>query len=223
MSTFSDNLTKYREQADMSRKELAAILGVSVASIGFYETGRNEPDLQKLIAIATALHVSIDDLLGFNLNEYDYYKALAEFAGYEVTRQQEKIYVSDNESTLICHNPDNITTLSDEFANLETFLNQIIPIDGYGTTSGGTLVYQNEKDFITDIKEGYRRYRENTKHWLYDELLNQFREKVLPAVIIHHLISHTSHSSASYNDNSPSNQAKEKTADPKASGKQKKD
>lgn len=76
MSAFSDNLTKYREKANISRKELAAILGVSVASIGFYETGRNEPDLQKLVKIATLLHVSVDDLLGYKVDTYEHYKAV---------------------------------------------------------------------------------------------------------------------------------------------------
>lgn len=69
MTTFSDNLTKYRKQANISRKELASILGVSIASVGFYETGRNEPDLQKLAIIANTLHVSIDDLLGYDASE----------------------------------------------------------------------------------------------------------------------------------------------------------
>ncbi len=77
LSIFSDNLIKYRKQADISRKELASILKVSVTSIGFYETGRNEPDLQKLVAIAAALHVSLDDLLGYHVDEY--YKAAALF------------------------------------------------------------------------------------------------------------------------------------------------
>lgn len=76
MSAFSDNLTKYREKANISRKELAAILGVSVASIGFYETGRNEPDLQKLVTIAAALHVSVDNLLGYKVDTYEHYKAI---------------------------------------------------------------------------------------------------------------------------------------------------
>lgn len=87
MSTFSDNLTRYREQANMSRKELAAILGVSVASIGFYETGRNEPDLQKLVTIAAALHVSVDDLLGYHVDDFDKAAALfREATGKTATR-----------------------------------------------------------------------------------------------------------------------------------------
>ena len=96
MSTFSDNLTRYREQANMSRKELAAILGVSVASIGFYETGRNEPDLQKLVTIAAALHVSVDDLLGYHVDDFDKAAALfREATGKTATRNGDKVQIEN--------------------------------------------------------------------------------------------------------------------------------
>lgn len=87
MTTFSDNLTKYRERANMSRKELAHILGVSVSSIGFYETGRNEPDLQKLQQIARVLKVSTDDLLGYSavpMSEFEKLKARLDGYGLDV-------------------------------------------------------------------------------------------------------------------------------------------
>lgn len=97
MSTFSDNLTRYREQANMSRKELAAILGVSVASIGFYETGRNEPDLQKLVTIAAALHVSVDDLLGYHVDDFDKAAALfREATGKTATRNGDKVQIEND-------------------------------------------------------------------------------------------------------------------------------
>lgn len=48
MSAFSDNLTKYREKANISRKELAAILGVSVASIGFTRQDGTNPTCKNL-------------------------------------------------------------------------------------------------------------------------------------------------------------------------------
>lgn len=95
MSAFSDNLTKYREKANISRKELAAILGVSVASIGFYETGRNEPDLQKLVTIAAALHVSVDDLLGYHVDDFDKAAALFhEATGYTATLSDEGVVMT---------------------------------------------------------------------------------------------------------------------------------
>ena len=42
-----------------------------------YEQGRREPDLQKLVSIATLLHVSVDELLGYKVpivREYEKYK-----------------------------------------------------------------------------------------------------------------------------------------------------
>lgn len=65
MSTFQENLKKYRERKGISRRELAGILGVTVQTYGAYENGKREPNLDKLIKIAAALHVSIDDLLGY--------------------------------------------------------------------------------------------------------------------------------------------------------------
>ena len=99
MSAFSDNLTRYREQANISRKELAAILGVSVASVGFYETGRNEPDLQKLVKIATLLRVSIDDLLGYKVDTYEHYKAvfLAACPAYGIREQGDMVAIYSRE------------------------------------------------------------------------------------------------------------------------------
>lgn len=81
----------------MSRKELAAILGVSVASIGFYETGRNEPDLQKLVTIAAALHVSVDDLLGYHVDDFDKAAALfREATGKTATRNGDKVQIEND-------------------------------------------------------------------------------------------------------------------------------
>jgi transcriptional regulator with XRE-family HTH domain len=99
LSAFSDNLTRYREQANISRKELAAILGVSVASVGFYETGRNEPDLQKLVKIATLLRVSIDDLLGYKVDTYEHYKAvfLAACPAYGIREQGDMVAIYSRE------------------------------------------------------------------------------------------------------------------------------
>lgn len=46
-----------------------------------YEQGRREPDLQKLVSIATLLHVSVDELLGYTVpvvGEYEKYKSWLE-------------------------------------------------------------------------------------------------------------------------------------------------
>lgn len=64
MNQLSKNLKQLRAQRDFGQKELAAALHCSVPAISGYETGRNEPDLDTLIAIAGFYGVSTDYLLG---------------------------------------------------------------------------------------------------------------------------------------------------------------
>lgn len=82
--SFSQNLKKYRESRNFSRQSLADKVGISLSTLGMYEQGRREPDLQKLVSIATLLHVSVDELLGYTVpvvEEYEKYKGCLE-SGY---------------------------------------------------------------------------------------------------------------------------------------------
>ena len=83
MTPFNTNLRKIREKAGLSRNDLAEKVGISVSALGQYEQGRREPDLQKLIAIATALHVSVDDLLGYHVDDFTKCKDFIESARIE--------------------------------------------------------------------------------------------------------------------------------------------
>ena len=82
MSDFSNNLLTLRERKGISRKELAGILGVTVQTYGAYENGKREPNLDKLIKIAAALHVSIDDLLGYKVDQVDYWANIIRPTGF---------------------------------------------------------------------------------------------------------------------------------------------
>lgn len=70
MLLFSTNLREIRETAGITRQDLANKIGISVSALGQYEQGRREPDLQKLAAIAAALHVSVDMLLGYYADDF---------------------------------------------------------------------------------------------------------------------------------------------------------
>lgn len=79
--SFSQNLKKYRESRNFSRQSLADKVGISLSTLGMYEQGRREPDLQKLVSIATLLHVSVDELLDYTapvVGEYEKYKGWLE-------------------------------------------------------------------------------------------------------------------------------------------------
>lgn len=65
MGTFAENLRYYREKAELSQKELAKAIGVSVAAYNKYETRGNEPKIDILIKLANALNVDVNTLVGF--------------------------------------------------------------------------------------------------------------------------------------------------------------
>lgn len=74
MTTFAENLRIYREAMKLSRKEIAALLSISIQAYGHYENGEREPKLEMLVKIATLLRVSVDDLLGYKVDTYEHYK-----------------------------------------------------------------------------------------------------------------------------------------------------
>ena len=59
-----ENLRKLRKMRGMTMKELGLRVGVSEASISFYETGKQFPGVETLRKIADVLGVSVDALLG---------------------------------------------------------------------------------------------------------------------------------------------------------------
>ncbi len=63
MNTFAERLTELRTEKNLSRKQLAEELSVSVRSISYWESGQRECDFDMLIKIADTFDVSIDYLL----------------------------------------------------------------------------------------------------------------------------------------------------------------
>lgn len=47
----------------MSQSVLAGVVGLTAMSISNYESGRNNPSIESLVRIASALDVSVDQLL----------------------------------------------------------------------------------------------------------------------------------------------------------------
>ena len=69
--SFAERLQNLREYNEISRKELASFLNISVSAIGMYERGAREPNIDILIKLANYFNVSLDFLLGreFHNNE----------------------------------------------------------------------------------------------------------------------------------------------------------
>lgn len=86
MNQLSKNLKRLRSKYNLGQKELAAALHCSVPAISGYETGRNEPNLDMLIAIARFYDVSTDCLLGLTVLPSPAYKLRMLCKGYPLSR-----------------------------------------------------------------------------------------------------------------------------------------
>ncbi len=66
--TLSDRIHQIRTQAKLSQEQFAALLEVSQQSVGKWEGGKAQPDLEKLIKIAKHFDLSLDTLILGNSN-----------------------------------------------------------------------------------------------------------------------------------------------------------
>ena len=62
--TIGQHIKEHRKAAGLTLRELASISGLTFASIGHYERNERFPSCMSLIALADALGVSIDELIG---------------------------------------------------------------------------------------------------------------------------------------------------------------
>ena len=65
-STFGDRLREIRENRELSQSDLARAAGMQPSAIAHFEAGRRKPSFDNVRALATALQVSADYLLGTN-------------------------------------------------------------------------------------------------------------------------------------------------------------
>lgn len=65
MGTFTENFREIREQRGYSLNRLHDVTGISRATLSKYQSGHVSPPLNRLLAIADALHVSLDELTGY--------------------------------------------------------------------------------------------------------------------------------------------------------------
>ena len=65
MINFACAIAERREEYDMTQKEFAAFIGVSVNTLQNYESGRYLPTLYTAILIANKLGTSLDVLVGY--------------------------------------------------------------------------------------------------------------------------------------------------------------
>lgn len=61
---FAENIKKLREQRNLTQKQMADLLEVSVSSIAMWQAGEREVDFFTLNLIADTFDITIDALLG---------------------------------------------------------------------------------------------------------------------------------------------------------------
>ena len=64
MNPLGQRLKDLRKQKKVGQKEVAELLGVSLRSYQFYESGEYDPSLPNLVVLADYFQVSTDYLLG---------------------------------------------------------------------------------------------------------------------------------------------------------------
>lgn len=65
---FSKNLKYYRLKARLSKRELAALVGITPVAIGNYENGTRRPNMDILKALAEKLNIGVSDFLNARNN-----------------------------------------------------------------------------------------------------------------------------------------------------------
>ena len=63
------NLQRIRKEKGLSQKELADALGVTQGTVSAWESGRWDPTVENLRAVAKVLGVTVDELIGEPLEE----------------------------------------------------------------------------------------------------------------------------------------------------------
>ena len=58
-----------RINSELSRKQVAELIGVSESTIGLYESGNRNPSLSSIVKLASIYKVTTDYLLGCDTNE----------------------------------------------------------------------------------------------------------------------------------------------------------
>ena len=99
---FKDRLREIRTKTGITAKDFAAIIGVKYTTYISYEKTGNTPSMENLAKIATALNVSVDQLLGVtggeaitNHNRLDYWTRYLKQYGYElnIDHKKQEIFV----------------------------------------------------------------------------------------------------------------------------------
>lgn len=70
MDIFGDNLRDILKEQNMSRRELAQVLGISEATVSRYINKKHMPTMEVIVNMAYELSISVDELIDFGDRVY---------------------------------------------------------------------------------------------------------------------------------------------------------
>lgn len=101
MMEFQYTLKRLRESKGIDRNEMANYLQMTPAAYAFYEQGRRQPTLDKLLLIAQKLSCSVDYLLGNNISSFEQMKNQLQEMGIKVTKDNDSIALMSAENNFM--------------------------------------------------------------------------------------------------------------------------
>jgi transcriptional regulator with XRE-family HTH domain len=60
-------LRELREERGLTQAQVAEAIGVTESSISFYESGKKQPSLDKIIKLADYYNLSLDKIVGYEV------------------------------------------------------------------------------------------------------------------------------------------------------------
>lgn len=123
LKSFGERLTEAREQQKISQKRLAEMLDITPTRLNYWEKGKREPNIDMIKRLASALNISVSDLLvwdEFDRQHPDAIKAIKEYlefvnflekAGYSYQQEPVKWHWEDEEES----DPSKRVQIADEW------------------------------------------------------------------------------------------------------------
>ena len=90
--SIGNKIKQYREENKMTQKDIAEILEVEAGTISKYESGMIEPNIESLKRLAETFHITVDELLKEDEEEFD----VSKINILEVLREQKEMKLKGN-------------------------------------------------------------------------------------------------------------------------------
>ena len=130
-----DNIRRFRKERGITQKKLGELCGIAEPNIRKYENGKQNPKLETIEKIASALGVTAFDLMGieyFDLKNPDAGRQYAEYDGFQKYLQsmgfsiKEKQESEDSCSYAISGNGLDLTLSNEEYSQLQASSGDLI-------------------------------------------------------------------------------------------------